>query len=88
MSEWLDTSKMVNSFIVDDGRYHKPDTKAAYIIIRDLKFIIKNKEFQKVIEKFVYNAHYFNDVSLILACKAWLIRNKGKYEINKFYCPY
>jgi hypothetical protein len=83
LEQWLDTSK-VYTLIPD----RKPDGKSAYVVLADLKHIILNIDFQELLKEFNGDPRRKMDNTLILVCKEWLIKNKGKYEINKNYCPY
>lgn len=79
---WLDTSKRYAS--KSDGVI---DSKNAYYVIIILKNAIKNSDFQLLV-KDVDSPYNKMDNSIILACKNWLIKNKGKYKINRNWSPY
>ena len=85
LNEWLDTTNLYYSV-----RGRKANTKYAYKVLADLKHLILNKDFQKIAKDFSdeWDIKYNLDNGLILFCKDWLLKNKGKYKINKFYCPY
>jgi hypothetical protein len=85
LNEWLDTVNLYRSVV---GR--KPNTKWAYKVIADLKHLILNKDFQKIVKDFSddWDITYNLDNGPILYCKNWLIKNRGKYKINRYYCPY
>ena len=84
LNEWLDTSKMSHYRTIGSG----PDTKNAYDVIIDLKNVILNRDFQEKTEGIGDEAVGQKANEPILYCKEWLIKNKGRYEINKYYCPY
>jgi hypothetical protein len=85
LTEWLDTSKTYKPR--SDG---KAVVKTALNIIIVLKHILKNKDLQakiKHIDEDLFNKG-FNDNNLLVFCKDWLKKNKGRYQINKSWCPY
>jgi hypothetical protein len=83
LNNWLDASK---TYVAIDGG--KADTKSAYFTIIALKHAIENKSFQDIIKNIDDSPYRRMDDSIILACKKWLIKNKGKYQINRFWSPY
>lgn len=83
---WFDPSKTFSS--TSSGG---PVFKSSSIVLSYLKYMILNKDFQAIIEPF--NKDYGEDYStvndaMIYACKDWLRKNKGKYEINRNWIPY
>ncbi len=81
INEWMDTSKVLNNRMAS-GRSKK--YKTAMFIISILKRTINNVDFQKLTESFNYEAKDDVNNLLIINCKNWLLKNKGKYKINNF----
>jgi hypothetical protein len=84
LHKWMDTSK----YYVPNP--HKPAqiAQSAHIVIQDLKYIIGNKDFQEKMKNWDEEPFGYRIDEVILFCKKWLLKNKGKYQINKYYCPY
>lgn len=86
LQTWLDSSKMFAS--KSNGVV---DTKSAAIVISYLSLLLLNNDFQELIRNF--KAPYGDDYDqvndqMIAACKNWLIKNKGKYKVNKDFSTY
>jgi hypothetical protein len=82
INEWMDTSKIMYYRQTDISKTKR--YKAAMFIISILKRAINNVDFQKLTESFNYEAKDDVNNLLILNCKNWLLKNKGKYKINNF----
>lgn len=85
LNEWLDTSKIYQPNGPD---YHpkRPLAKAALEVIYLLRNVIMNDDFQSIVAKIKYDVRKgYLENDLILACKYWLKKNKGKYKIYKNY---
>jgi hypothetical protein len=85
LNEWFDTSKTYKPR--SDG---KVTVKTSVNMIIVLKYLLKNKDLQAKIRYIDEDllSKGFTDNSLILFCKEWLKKNKGRYQINKSWCPY
>ena len=84
LQEWLDTSLVMATV---QGR--KPNVRMAYLVLADLKQVILNKDFQLIAKNFESDWMDSDlDIKPILFCKQWLIKNRGKYNINKNYTPF
>jgi hypothetical protein len=78
--EFIDTSKYfpINS----EGAM----TSFALKVVQNLKTVFGNDEINKLISQTGDEWNY--NVKVILAIKQWIIKNKGKYIIKKWFCPY
>ena len=86
LHHWLDASKMYAS---KAGR--APDTKNAALVLGYLYEVLLNSDFRELVKPF--KAPYGDDYEqvtdqMISSAKNWLIKNKGKYMVNKDYSPY
>jgi hypothetical protein len=88
LHNWLDTS------IIHYGRVYSSGKQeffySSYLVLNDLSFIIKNEEFQKILKGVNDIWEPINEkiAGVIYQCKMWMIKNKGKYIINPYHCPY
>lgn len=80
VAAFLDTSK------IRLKTAHGGIVKNAVEIVWFLSNLIQNKEFQSHANWIeAYNFEQIDD-KMILYCRDWLLKNKGKYEINRAYC--
>ncbi len=88
MHNWLDSSRRDYSNPSPSGKSRW--FFSSYKPIVDLKVIILNKDFQKIVKSVELYEEEFSlqDKSIVQQCKEWLINNKGNYKINPYYCPY
>ena len=83
-SHWIDTSKMWHQ------SHHSQGVKAANQVLIFLKDIILNEDFQTKFKytfperSELYDANYDN-IDILMYCKNWLIKNKGKYKIKRSF---
>jgi hypothetical protein len=77
LHNWLDTSKKYNPYSGVNTFRH-----CSSILLPMLKEFILNKDFQKLMLQIPKGMPFYND-KIILDCKEWLIKNKGKYIINR-----
>lgn len=82
LTDWLDTSKMYTA-LSEGGK----DSKNAFITLVDLKYAIKNKEFQAILQGIEVPMGQKDD-KLILKAKEWLINNRKHYQIDRTFSPY
>jgi len=55
----------------------------AYPLLAELKRLIKNENFNQLAKSNPFDwMEGTLDTSLIIACKHWLIKNKGKYKLD------
>lgn len=82
LSNWLDLTKTY------DYAADRMKGKSAYLIVGYIREIILNKEFHDIINGKDLTGLEISDNKLINQCKNWMIRNKGKYQLNKGYYIY
>lgn len=85
LAVWLDSSKMHAAKSTG-----KIDTKSAIEVLFHLSQIIVNKDFHKLLDEYAPHFYDFGGVTgkMIEAAKQWMLANKGRYIINRDYCPY
>jgi hypothetical protein len=80
LHEFIDTSKYIP--LNSKGTM----TSFALKIVQNFKTVFGNDEINKLIK--LTGDEYDYDTKSILAIKQWIIKNKGKYIIEKGFCPY
>ena len=81
---WIDTSKIWHQ------SFHSSGVKAANYVLIFLKDIILNEDFQTKLKitfpemSVLYDTDY-NNTEILIYCKNWLIKNKGKYKIKRTF---
>jgi hypothetical protein len=77
LHSWLDTTKTFNPFSEGNRSSH-----CSSILVYTLKRIILNTDFQTRLKNLPDDFSFYNS-DIILYCRDWLLKNKGKYIINK-----
>jgi hypothetical protein len=81
LNEWLDTTRLISPVSGDP-----PKMLFALRVIEDLQRYILNEDFLAYLKpRIPFFSEEFNDKSLVLYCKNWLIDIEGKYQIRKFF---
>ena len=80
LHKWIDTS-LINQVDSKGGL-----GRLSGLLLWDISKAILNKDFKLLVSQ--VDTDEFSNGAALLSVKNWILQNKGKYEINRKFCPY